>query len=65
MESYRNKVKAAQAMYAVNAAPSVFLANESIDMITDIAHQISLPEDVLRAYTDFWTVKGRFFPSAQ
>ena len=43
-------LKAARDKYAVNAAPSMYLVQESIDTITDMATRLSIHEDVLRAY---------------
>ena len=50
LDDYNEKLKAAQDKYAVNAAPSMYLAKESIDTITDLALRLSVHEDVLRAY---------------
>ena len=50
LDDYNEKLKAAQDKYAVNAAPSMYLAKESIDTITDMATRLSIHEDVLRAY---------------
>ena len=50
MQDYQAKLKAAQAQYAVNAAPNMFLANEPIDTLTDMANRLSVHEDVLRSY---------------
>ena len=49
-EGYKDKVKATQDKYTVNAAPNMFLAHESIDTLTDMATRLSVREDVLRAY---------------
>ena len=49
-DDYKEKLKIARGQYATNAAPSMFLAQESIDTITDMAARLSIHEDILRAY---------------
>ena len=50
LADYQEKIRAAQAKYAVNAAPAMYLKHDTSGTIDDMASRLSVHEDVLRAY---------------